>query len=60
MVTHNMAQALQLGNRLIMMHEGRIILELDEEQKKRATVEDLLGEFHKIKGAVVDDRTMLS
>jgi len=59
MVTHNMAQAIRVGNRLIMMHEGRIILELDAEQKRRATVEQLLGEFAKIKGAVVDDRTML-
>ncbi|MDO5053556.1 MAG: ABC transporter ATP-binding protein [Pseudoclavibacter sp.] len=59
MVTHNMAQALQLGNRLIMMHEGRIIVELDEEQKAKATVEELLGEFQRIKGAIVDDRTML-
>lgn len=59
MVTHNMAQALQLGNRLIMMHEGRIILELDEAQKRDASVEDLLEEFRKIKGAVVDDRTVL-
>jgi putative tryptophan/tyrosine transport system ATP-binding protein len=58
MVTHNMAQALQLGTRLIMMHEGRIILDLDQEQKQKATVPDLLHEFEKIKG-VVDDRTML-
>lgn len=59
MVTHNMQQALDLGNRLIMMHEGRIILELDAEQKAKATVEDLLGEFSKIKGAELDDRTLL-
>ncbi|MCD1269800.1 ATP-binding cassette domain-containing protein [Microbacterium sp. MEC084] len=59
MVTHNMEQALQLGNRLVMMHEGRIILEFDAQQKREATVESLLGEFAKIKGAVVDDRTLL-
>ena len=58
MVTHNMEQALRLGTRLIMMHEGRIILDLDQEQKLKATVPDLLHEFEKIKG-VVDDRTML-
>ena len=59
MVTHNMQQALDLGNRLIMMHEGRIILELDEAQKRTKTVDDLLGEFAKIKGAVLDDKTLL-
>ena len=58
MVTHNMEQALRLGTRLIMMHDGRIILDLDQEQKLKATVPDLLHEFEKIKG-VVDDRTML-
>ena len=59
MVTHNMEQALALGNRLIMMHEGRIVLELDEQQKSKATVASLLGEFEKIKGAQLDDRTLL-
>lgn len=59
MVTHNMEQALQLGTRLIMMHDGQIILDLDSEQKQQMTVKDLLGEFEKIKGAQLDDRTML-
>jgi putative tryptophan/tyrosine transport system ATP-binding protein len=59
MVTHNMDQALRLGTRLIMMHEGRIILDLDRQQKEKTTVPDLLHEFEKIKGAVLDDRTML-
>ncbi|GGA59684.1 ABC transporter ATP-binding protein [Pseudoclavibacter endophyticus] len=59
MVTHNMQQALDLGNRLIMMHDGRIILELSADEKAQATVDDLLGEFGKIKGAELDDRTML-
>ena len=60
MVTHNMHQAIELGNRLIMMHEGRIIYEVDGEEKRRTTVDDLLGRFAAIKGAVVDDKTMLS
>ena len=60
MVTHNMSQALEVGNRLIMMHDGRIILELDEQEKAGRTPADLLAEFGKIKGAVVDDKTMLS
>src|SRR5699024_11205517 len=44
MVTHNMEQAIALGNRLIMMHEGRIIYQATAEQKKDLTVETLLGE----------------
>lgn len=60
MVTHNMEQALALGNKLIMMHEGRIILTLDAAEKKNATVADLLAEFGKLRGATVDDRTLLS
>ena len=59
MVTHNMEQALRLGTRLIMMHDGQIILDLDSEQKAKMTVPDLLHEFEKIKGAQLDDRTML-
>lgn len=59
MVTHNMEQALRVGNRLVMMHDGRIILDLDEEQKRGKTVRDLLGEFEKIKGAALDDKTLL-
>ncbi|GAA4363467.1 ABC transporter ATP-binding protein [Paeniglutamicibacter cryotolerans] len=59
MVTHNMEQALRLGTRLIMMHDGQIILDLDQEQKSRMQVSDLLHEFEKIKGAQLDDRTML-
>jgi putative ABC transport system ATP-binding protein len=59
MVTHNMEQALRVGNRLIMMHEGQIILDLTEEEKRVRTVKDLLGEFEKIKGATIDDKTLL-
>ena len=59
MVTHNMEQALRLGNRLIMMHEGQIILDADAERKGSMTVPDLLAEFAKIKGASLDDRALL-
>ena len=58
MVTHNMAQALDVGNRLIMMHEGQIVVSSDAEQKAQLTVEDLMAEFAKIKGAT-SDRTLL-
>ena len=63
MVTHNMEQALRLGNRLIMMHEGRILFELDAEQKAEATVADLLAEFRKRQTVAgepaLDDATLL-
>lgn len=59
MVTHNMQQAIELGNRLVMMHEGKIVLEVDEEAKKTVTAERLLEEFAKTKGASLSDRTML-
>ncbi|NMO96302.1 ABC transporter ATP-binding protein [Paenibacillus lemnae] len=60
MVTHNMEQAIRLGNRLIMMDKGRIILDVNEERKKDLTVEQLLGEFENISGhKLSDDRIML-
>lgn len=60
MVTHDMEQAIRLGNRLIMMDKGRIILDIDEEKKKDLTVERLLNEFAQISGQqLVDDRLML-
>jgi putative ABC transport system ATP-binding protein len=59
MVTHNMEQALRLGNRLLMMHEGEIVLQLDAEAKREATVQDLLDLFTSVKGQL-DDRTLLA
>jgi putative ABC transport system ATP-binding protein len=60
MVTHNMEQAIRLGNRLIMMDKGQIILDIDPEQKKTLTVERLLGEFERISGRkLADDRVVL-
>ena len=59
MVTHNMEQAIALGNRLIMMHEGRIVFEADDAAKRRLTVKKLMAEFGKVKGASLDDRVML-
>lgn len=60
MVTHNMEQALMLGNRLIMMHEGRIVFDAEGERKAGLTVQGLLDEFAKIKGATFDDRALLT
>ncbi|WP_068785875.1 ABC transporter ATP-binding protein [Paenibacillus phocaensis] len=60
MVTHNMEQAIRLGNRLIMMDGGRIILDVDDTQKRDLTMERLLGEFERISGhKLSDDRVML-
>ncbi len=60
MVTHNMEQAIRLGNRLIMMDKGRIILDIAPERKKQLTVEQLLGEFEQISGhKLADDRIVL-
>ncbi|NOU98132.1 ATP-binding cassette domain-containing protein [Paenibacillus sp. LMG 31456] len=60
MVTHNMEQAIRLGNRLIMMDKGRIILDVNEQRKKDLTIEQLLGEFEKISGnKLSDDRVVL-
>ncbi|WP_223701865.1 ABC transporter ATP-binding protein [Sutcliffiella deserti] len=61
MVTHNMQQALDLGNRLIMMDKGQIILEVEEEDKKSLTIETLLKEFQRIRGQqMANDRALLS
>lgn len=60
MVTHNMEQALALGNGLVMMHEGRIVHRLGRDAKRAATVADLLAEFAKIKGATLSDKSLLA
>lgn len=57
MVTHNMQHALDYGNRLIMMHKGQIILDINGEQKKNLTMEDLIAQFKKIQ--VSNDALML-
>lgn len=59
MVTHNMNHALKLGNRLIMMHQGRVILDIDGEQKGRFDVEDLLERFYSLKGEAFSSDKML-
>ncbi len=50
MVTHNMRDAIAHGNRLIMMNEGKVILDIKGEEKKHLTVEALLHEFEKVSG----------
>ncbi len=61
MITHNMKDAITHGNRLIMMHEGRIIVDVSGEEKKKLTVEDLLNLFSQASGKeFANDRVMLS
>ncbi len=50
MVTHNMELALRYGDRLVMMHAGRIVLDLDEQQKSGLRVSDLIEKFHEVAG----------
>ena len=60
MITHNMRDAIRYGNRLIMMHEGRIIVDVSGEEKEKLTVEQLLGLFTKASGdEFSSDRAML-
>ena len=60
MVTHNMQDAIDIGNRLIMMHEGRIIYDVSNEEKKNLTVADLLVKFEEASGdKFTNDRMML-
>lgn len=61
MVTHNMKDAIAHGNRLIMMHEGRIIYDVSGEEKKNLHVSDLLKKFEEASGGeFANDRMMLS
>ena len=60
MVTHNMRQALQMGNRLVMLHRGRIILDIRGEEKKALSQEDLVARFYDIQTEdAVTDRMLL-
>ena len=60
MITHNMRDAIVHGNRLIMMYEGRIALDIAGEDKKRLTVEDLLARFGQATGSdEADDKLLL-
>lgn len=61
MITHNMKDALRLGNRIIMMHEGRIIFDAEGEEKAKLTVADLLQKFEQASGGeFANDRMMFA
>ena len=61
MITHNMKDAISIGNRLIMMHEGRIIYDISGEEKRNLEVEDLLKKFEEASGEeFANDRMILA
>lgn len=61
MITHNMKDAIAYGNRLIMMNNGKIILDVSGEEKKKLTVEYLLDAFTKLSGSeFANDRALLN
>ncbi len=59
MVTHNMKDALRIGNRLIMLHKGNVILDIEAEEKKKLQVSDLLAMFEKASGEEMSSDRML-
>ena len=61
MITHNMHSALELGNRTLMMNAGRIVLDVQGEERAHMTVDDLLARFAAGAGQALDnDRILLS
>ena len=61
MVTHNMKDAIEHGNRLIMMYDGQVVVDVSGEEKKQLTVEQLLGLFAKASGSeFTNDRAILA
>ena len=60
MITHNMRDALRFGNRLVMMHEGRVLIDVDGEEKKNLKIADLLAMFEKASGdGMASDKLLL-
>ena len=61
MITHNMRDAIHYGNRLIMLHKGRVVLDISGEEKARLTVPQLLELFSRVSGEEYDnDRALLA
>jgi putative ABC transport system ATP-binding protein len=59
MVTHSMRQALDFGDRTIMLHGGEIVLDVRGEERKGLQIEDLIEMFRKIRGQTIDDDELL-
>lgn len=59
MVTHSMKQALEVGTRTVMLHQGQVVFDIAGEERQGLTVPDLLGLFEKQRGLEVDDDSLL-
>ena len=59
MVTHSLKQALSLGDRTVMLHQGRVIFDISGEVRSRLTVDDLLDEFERVRGEQLSDDELL-
>ncbi|MET3559460.1 putative ABC transport system ATP-binding protein [Bartonella japonica] len=59
MVTHSMRQALDHGDRTLMLHGGKVILDMCQEERKNLNVDDLIGMFQKVRGEALDDDELL-
>ena len=59
MVTHSMRQALDYGDRTIMLHGGKILLDVTGDKRKTLGVEDLIEMFRKVRGQTLDDDALL-
>ena len=59
MITHNMKQAIALGNRLIMLHQGNVIFDIQGEEKRNLTVTDLLNKFYTNQGEELAQDSLL-
>lgn len=59
MVTHSMRQALDLGDRIVMLHAGRVALDVQGEQRQGLDVDDLVHMFERVRGEALDDDTLM-
>ncbi|HJD44746.1 MAG TPA: ABC transporter ATP-binding protein [Candidatus Paenalcaligenes intestinipullorum] len=59
MVTHSMRQALDVGDRTVMLHQGRVVLDISGEDRKGLEVTDLLAMFEKVRGEKIEDDALL-
>ena len=59
MVTHSMRQALDVGERTVMLHQGQVVLDVSGEQRRRMDVPDLLHMFEKVRGEELADDALL-
>ena len=60
MITHNMSHAIELGDRTVMMHRGRVLFDLDSRQRAGLTVPDLIERFRRLAADDLSDRTALT